>query len=69
MQHNFTKEVDQIEFFRIIGPMDVNPCHLNTDFVEWKDRQGKVIAISIPSWKNYYTNGKLTKQQYWIANA
>ena len=60
------KEVNKIEFFKIIGPMDVNPSHFNPDFVEWKDRSGNVMAISVPSWKNYYTNGKLTREQYWI---
>jgi hypothetical protein len=62
------KEVTKEEFFKVIGPMDVNPSHQNPEFVEWKTRygHGQIVGLSVPSWKNYYTNGKLTKEQYWL---
>jgi hypothetical protein len=62
------KQVTKEEFFQFIGPLDVNPSHVNPEIVEWKTRygNGQIVGLSVPSWKNYYTNGQPTKPEYWI---
>jgi hypothetical protein len=62
------KQVTKEEFFQFIGPLDVNPSHANPEIVEWKTRygSGQIVGLSVPSWKNYYTNGQPTKQEYWV---
>jgi hypothetical protein len=60
------KEITKEQFFKIIGLLDVNPSHQNPEFTEWKLKNGQVIGKSLPGWRNYYTNGKLTTPQYWL---
>jgi hypothetical protein len=60
------KEVTKEQFFEVIGPMDVHPSMENPELTEWKTRSGIIIGLSVPGWRNSYTNGKPTEKQYWI---
>jgi hypothetical protein len=46
------KEVPEDEFFDKMKPLDVHPCVRIPDRTDWKLRDGTLVGMSLPGWKN-----------------
>ncbi len=60
------KEVTKEQFFEVIGPMDVHPSIQEPNETHWKTKNGQIVGLTIPGWRNGYTDGKKTPRQYFL---